>query len=371
MNERLRVAVIGAGHLGRIHARLLRLRSDVELAGIVEPLAAARDAASREFFAPGVTDFRSLPRSIDAAIVATPTAHHHEVALQLLRHDIHVLVEKPITRTVAEADELVHVAARRQRILQVGHVERFNPALDAVRPHLGTPRYLEAVRASGYAFRSTDIGVVLDLMIHDLDVILSLVDEKVVEVAAFGCTAVGPHEDMAQARLVFANGCVANLSASRVSCQPQRTLQIYSEGAIASIDFGSTTARILRPGPALRAGTLDVNLLAPAARSELKDRFFSDVLPAEDITVGKRNAIEDEQTDFLQAIRVRRAPRVSGHDGLRALDIAERILAQLASPVRHLPLAGRTASPATLRVPGPHGAPFVVAREAQPLRKAG
>lgn len=338
MSARLRVAVIGAGHLGRIHARLLSQRTDVELVGIVEPVAAARYAASREFATPGVAEFHSLPRAIDAAIVATPTASHHEVTMRLLRQDTHVLVEKPIAATADQAAEMVDLAARRQRVLQVGHVERFNPALDAVRPCLARPRYLEAVRASHYAFRSTDIGVVLDLMIHDLDIVLSLVDQPVVEVSAFGCTAVGPHEDFAQARLLFANGCVANLTANRVSEQPERSLTVHADGAITRIDFGGSAARVMRPGEAIARGDFDVNALSPTTRAELKERFFSTVLPVTEYAVEKRNAIQDEHTDFIESIRQRRAPRVTGVAGLRALDVAERIVAQLVSPVRHYSL---------------------------------
>ena len=363
MSERLRVAVIGAGHLGRIHARLLSQRADVELAGIVEPMAAARDAASREFATPGVADFHSLPRAIDAAIVATPTGSHHDVTLGLLRKDTHVLVEKPIASTVEQAAEMVDLAARRQRVLQVGHVERFNPALDAVRRHLAHPRFLEAVRASHYAFRSTDIGVVLDLMIHDLDIVLSLVDQPVVEVSAFGCTAVGPHEDFAQARLVFANGCVANLTANRVSERPERTMTVHGDGAIVRIDFGGSGARVMQPCEAIGRGEFDVNALPIATRNELKERFFSTVLPVTEYAVEKRNAIQDEHTDFFEAIRQRRSPRVTGAAGLRALDVAERIRAQLVSPVRHYSLgasavgAARVAAHATPepspRVPNP------------------
>jgi predicted dehydrogenase len=343
MSARLRVAVIGAGHLGRIHARLLSQRTDIELAGIVEPLADARYAASREFATPGVADFHSLPRAIDAAIVATPTASHYEVALRLLRQDTHLLVEKPIAATAEQAAEMVDLAARRQRVLQVGHVERFNPALDAARPYLTRPRYLESVRASHYAFRSTDIGVVLDLMIHDLDIVLSLVDQPVVEVSAFGCTAVGPHEDFAQARLVFANGCVANLTANRVSERPERTLTVHSDGAITRIDFGGAGARVMQPCDAIARGEFDVNAMAPATRADLKDRFFSAVLPVTEFAVEKRNAIQDEHTDFFEAIRHRRAPRVTGTAGLKALDVAERIVAQLVSPLRHYAL-GTTAT---------------------------
>ncbi|MFO0867901.1 MAG: Gfo/Idh/MocA family oxidoreductase [Pirellulales bacterium] len=350
-------------HLGRIHARLLRQRPDVDLVGIVEPQAAAREAASREFWVPGVADFRALPRTIEAAIVAAPTTCHHALALQLLRNDVHVLVEKPLTTTSAEAEELVDVAARRQRVLQVGHVERFNPALDAARSRIARPRSIDAVRASGYSFRSTDIGVVLDLMIHDLDVVLSLVREPVVEVAASGCTAVGPQEDQAQVRLVFAQGCVANLTASRISQQPQRVMSIYHDDGLVTIDFQSSILRCLEPGPRLRQGVLDVQQLEVEERNQLRERFFADVLPAEEVVVDKRNAIEDEHSDFVEAIRQRRAPRVSGLDGLRALDVAERILAQLASPVRHLRW-----TPVRSTIPLPESLP---ARTPAPLRKAG
>jgi predicted dehydrogenase len=349
MSQRLRVAVIGAGHLGRIHARLLSQRTDIELTGVVEPLAAAREAASREFGTPGVAEFHSLPRAIDAAIVATPTASHHDVTMRLLRQDTHVLVEKPIASTAEEAAEMVDLAARRQRVLQVGHVERFNPALDAVRPYLTRPRFIEAVRASNYAFRSTDIGVVLDLMIHDLDIVLSLVNQPVVEVAAFGCTAVGPHEDFAQARLLFANGCVANLTANRVSERTERTMTVHADGAMTRIDFGGSGARVMRPSESIVRGEFDVNALPIPARSELKERFFTSVLPVTEFAVEKRNAIEDEHSDFFDAIRQRRSPRVTGIAGLRALDVAERIRAQLVSPYRHYSLGATAATGAAPR----------------------
>lgn len=366
MSERLRVAVIGAGHLGRIHARLLSQRTDVELAGIVEPLASARESASREFGTPGVAEFQSLPRAIDAAIIATPTGSHHEVAMRLLRQDMHVLVEKPIASTAEQAAEMVDLAARRQRVLQVGHVERFNPALDAVRAHLTRPRYVESVRASNYAFRSTDIGVVLDLMIHDLDIVLSLVDQPVVEVSAFGCTAVGPHEDFAQARLLFANGCVANLTANRVSERPERTMTVHGDGAIVRVDLGGSAARVMRPCEAIARGEFDVNALPLATRNELKERFFAAVLPVTEFAVEKRNAIQDEHTDFFEAIRLRRSPRVTGTAGLRAIDVAERILAQLVSPVRHYSLGATSAKVGFEAAAAPSAATLSAAAPSEP-----
>lgn len=357
-----RIAVFGAGHLGRIHTRLLRAREDVTIVGVVDPVPAARDSVANEFQVPaadhldaldGMHD-QSFAKPLDAAIVATPTAYHHEVALELLERGVHVFVEKPITTTTAQADELIAAVERRDLVLQVGHVERFNPAWQAAARLAPAPRYVEAVRTSGYAFRSTDIGVVLDLMIHDLDIVLSLVGEQVIDVSAVGCTVVGPHEDFAQARLTFANGCVANLTASRTSCQTQRTVQVFGEGAIAQVDFGAGTARLMRPGTELAAGRFDVNRLTLAEKTSLKDRFFQEVVPVEEVTVEKRNAIADEQTDFLDAIRTQRPPLVSGSDGRRALGIAERVLSQLRDSERHFALAPRYATHPAHRMPGPH-----------------
>lgn len=350
----LRMAVIGAGHLGRIHTRLLRSREDVTLVGVVDPVATARDSVATEFQIPAAEDLAALDGPLDAAIVATPTANHHAVALELLGRGVHAFIEKPITTTTAQADELIAVAERRGLVLQVGHVERFNPAWRAAARLAPAPRYIEAVRTSGYAFRSTDIGVVLDLMIHDLDVVLSLVGEPVIDVAAVGCTVVGPHEDFAQARITFAHGCVANLTASRTSCQTQRTVQVFGEGAIAQVDFGAGTARLLRPGTELAAGRFDVNRLTLAEKTALKERFFQEVVPVEEVAVEKRNAIADEQADFIDAIRSHREPIVTGADGRRALGVAERILSQLRDSDRHFALAPRHATHPAHRLPGPH-----------------
>ena len=355
--SRLRMAVIGAGHLGRIHARLLRGRDDVELIAVVDPVAAARDAVAAEFQTASVADYRSLDGRIDAAVVATPTQFHHEVARDLLQRGIHALVEKPITTTVAEAESLIVAAARGGLVLQVGHVERFNPALRAVRPRLGTPRYIEGARTSGYSFRSTDIGVVLDLMIHDLDIVLSLTGEPVVDVAAVGVTVVGPCEDVAQARLETAGGCVINLSASRTSLQAQRSMQIYSDGAIGSIDMAAGVAKVLTPCQRLACGEFHVNDMPAAEKAALKDRFFQEVLPVEELVVEKRNAIQDEHSDFVESILTGKRPLVTGEDGRNALAVATEIVAKLSSTTRSFAAPSRpAASPfhAAHTVRGPH-----------------
>ena len=329
--SKLRVAVIGVGHLGKIHARLLRQLPQVELVGIVDPIESARAQVAAEFQAPSYADHRALLGQIDAAIVATPTRYHHAVAFDLLSNGVHVFVEKPITLNVGDADELVATAEEKQLVLQVGHVERFNPALTAAAPHIREPKYIEAVRASAFTCRSTDIGVVLDLMIHDIDVVLSLVDDDVVNVQSLGAAVFGPNEDWAQARLTFAHGCVANLSASRVSPQAKRSLSVISPDSYASIDFAAKTAEVMRTSAAVHRGELDVNSLSPAEKTHLQQHLFQDYLPLESLAVQDCNAIHEEHKDFFAAIATCGQARVSGRDGRRALDVAERILAEIAA----------------------------------------
>lgn len=327
----LRVAVIGVGHLGKIHARLLSQVEGAELAAVVDPIAEARENLAAELATAAFAEYRPLLGQIDAAIVAVPTRGHFAVAHDLLEHGIHIFVEKPMTLNVGDAEELIAVAEARTLVLQVGHVERFNPALIAAQPHLGEPKYIDAVRSASYACRSTDIGVVLDLMIHDIDVVLSLVGEDPAAVEALGAAVLGPNEDWAQARLTFPSGCVANLSASRVAWQSQRTMQVVCPDGITAIDFGARKARRMHPTAAVRAGEIDVNALTAAERNHLKDNLFTDYLPLVDLPVTESNALLQEQREFISAIRGEASVRVTGRDGRQALNVAERILAEIAA----------------------------------------
>jgi predicted dehydrogenase len=328
---KLRVAVIGVGHLGKVHARLLAQVPGVELIGVVDPSPQARAAGAAELQVPAHADHAPLLGQIDAAIVAAPSGLHHVVTRDLLTHGIHVFVEKPMTLNVADAHDLVTEAAARNLVLQVGHVERFNPALTAAAPHLAVPKYIEAVRSAPYTCRSTDIGVVLDLMIHDIDVALSLVPEEVASVEALGAAVIGPNEDWAQARLSLAGGCVVNLFASRVAWQPQRSMQVICRDSIATIDFAARKAKLMRPSDAVLADEFDVNALSPGERTHLKDHLFTDYLPLTELPVAETNPLLEEQREFVAAIRGEAAVRVSGRDGQRALDVAERILADIAA----------------------------------------
>lgn len=326
----VRLAVIGVGHLGAIHARLLKQTPGVELVAVVDPSVEARTKVAAELGVSACAEPSSLHGKIDGAIVATPSRLHHAVASEFLARGIHVFVEKPITLNIADADDLVAEADRNQLVLQVGHVERFNPALIAARPHLESPVFIDAVRSSSFSCRSTDIGVVLDLMIHDIDAILALVGDDVVAVDALGAAVLGPNEDWAQARLVFAGGCVANLFASRVAWQAQRSMHVVCRDSMATIDYASRQARLMRVDPSHVNDDLDVSRLSGEARAHLKDHLFEDYLPLTNLPVAEANPLADEQREFVAAIRGERQVRVSGLDGRRALDVAEHVLTSIA-----------------------------------------
>ncbi len=286
-----------------------------------------------------VADYQEIVGDIEAAIIATPTIHHHRVVKDLLEAGIHVLVEKPITSTVAEADELVKLARSRGLKLQVGHVERFNPGLECVASQLQDIRYIQGTRASGFTFRSTDIGVVMDLMIHDIDVALSLVNARVVDVSAFGVAVMGEHEDIAQAQLHFANGCIAQLTASRVNYEPARSMQVFTATGFANIDFANRGATTVRPSEELLSRQFELDTLTSDQTAHYRDHLFEELLVKQQLEPEQTNAIAEEHRDFAEAIRAGREVRVTGKAGRNALAVAEQVLAEIekhqwdASPV--------------------------------------
>ena len=322
---RLRMAVIGAGHLGRIHARLLQDLPQAHLIAVVDPDARARADVAREWGIADFADLREVIPHIDAAIVAAPTSCHHELGAQLLSRGVHVLMEKPLATTSAACQELVHLARKHACVLQVGHVERFNPALQAVRPLIEQPKYIEARRTSGYTFRSTDVGVVMDLMIHDLDIILQLVDSEVQSVQALGACVLSQNEDMAQARIQFANGCVANLTASRTSLQAERAMSIFCPTVFAGIDFAQRTVQVIQPRPDLLARSFRPDQLSAEQQAFVRQHLFETVLQREPLTVRSSNPIAEEQVDFVAAIQAQASPQVTGEDGSAAVQLAEMI----------------------------------------------
>ena len=371
--SRLKLAVIGAGHLGRIHTRLASANPDFELVAVVDPDEEARNSLAEEFSAIPLAHHDQLDQTIAAAILASPTHTHHAVAIELLERGVHLFVEKPLTTDSFQGRQLVETALTKGATLQVGHVERFNPAFRAVESYTSSPKYIEALRTSSYTFRSTDIGVVMDLMIHDLDVVLSLVQSELVSTHAIGISIFGEHEDMAQARLHFLNGCVVNLTASRSSFVSQRSMQIFTETGYAKIDFANHKAAIIRPNEKLTRREINFAMLSPDQKQFVQDTLFDEYLRLEELPVGTGNAIQDEQQDFIESIREGRQPRVSGQQGLETISIAEQILDSIASH-RWTSIAagpsGAMATPEAIILPGPQPATTSESQNT-PRRKAG
>ena len=365
--SKLRVAVVGAGRLGGFHAQKLARMEHVELVGVADPVESQRQRVAAECCTAAWADYRELLGRIDAAVVAAPSRLHYALGMDLLAHGVHVLMEKPLAVTTAAADELLQTARRNRLVLQVGHIERFNPALAAVAPHLRGPKYIEAVRASGFTFRSTDVGVVLDLMIHDLDLVLWLVRAEVRHVQALGLSVLGGQEDVANARIEFHNGCVATLSASRVSHQAARRMQVWSARGLASIDFAARTSTLIRPSETLLARRFDANSLTPAQVEHYREHLLEEHLPRQQIQSEAVDALALELADFVEAVRTRRPPRVTGQQGRDAVALAEQILTEIRAhawdgtaegPVG--PLA--TPPPAVIPAPHWHLAPSPVLR---------
>lgn len=329
--NRLRMAVVGVGHLGQSHARILAGLPDVELVGVVDVNAKqAREIAER-CGTKAYSDVKPLLKRVDAVTVVTPTIYHHAVAKQFLKHGVPVLVEKPIAVTVAEADELIELAHKANVPLQVGHIERFNPAFEELVGRPMQPKFIESERHGQFTGRSTDIGAVLDLMIHDLDLLLSLVGSPVEQIDALGSAVFGGYEDVVNARLLFANGCVAHVTASRVSQHNKRRLRVWAPEGYAGIDFVKKQLILVQPSEKLRKRGLQTAHLDAAGKVALKDEIFGKHLESLELDCSNRgDQLTSELKHFIQCVRSGRRPRVTGEDGREALALAQRILQAIA-----------------------------------------
>jgi predicted dehydrogenase len=323
---RTKVAVIGCGHLGTIHARLLAARADAELVAVVDPVPESRQRVAEAHGCRALAEPQELVGLADAVVVAAPTCLHAEVSLPLLSQGLDLLIEKPIAADRREADQIVAAADRHGRIVAVGHVERFNPAWRMAVERCGRVVAVESARLAPFTFRSLDVGVVLDLMIHDIDLVLSLEPGKLTRVESQGLVATGGHEDAVRARLVFSSGLVADLSASRIHPTLSRRVSLWGTQGIVAADFNAKTVEVVAPSSSVQRGDFNAAAVPPADRAALKDRFFADILPRETLTVPDANAIACEHDDFLAAVRSRRPALVPASAGAAALDIAMRVL---------------------------------------------
>ncbi len=347
----IQMAVVGTGALGRHHARILSQMPDVELVAVADanPQAAAETAARCQTRA--TADYHELLDQVQAVVVAVPTSAHCLVAGEFLAAGVDVFVEKPIAANVEQAQEIVALADRHGALLQVGHVERYNPALVAARAFLGQPRYIRAERFAPFSFRSTDIGVVHDLMIHDIYLVLELVTSPVIDISAFGVGILGDHEDCVQARITFSNGTVADLAANRVSPITSRQMQVWGAGDCVHLDFASREVVRYSPGPALRYGPSLVERARQkgADIEKLKSEIFGTFIEMQQPNVAPCDQLTEELRAFTECVRTRTPPLVDGEIALRAMVVAGRILDRIAAQQWnaseiHEPVARRLAS---------------------------
>lgn len=304
MTNKLRVGVVGVGHIGSNHARLYAEIPSAEFAAVYDTDPARASAIARKYGVQPAGSIWEFGDMVDAASVATPTTSHYDVARALLQSGKHLLVEKPITESTRQASELATMASQKNLILQVGHVERFNPVLSALEARLTHPRFIEAHRLSPYPERSTDIGVVLDLMIHDLEVILHLVRSPVQTIDAVGVPVLSSSEDIANARLRFENGCVANITSSRISPERMRKIRVFQEDAYLSLDYQNQSGEIYR---------------------RANGRITRDKVDIE-----REEPLRRELTSFVECASTGREPRVSGFQATAALELAVKITEQIA-----------------------------------------
>ena len=308
--DTIRAAVIGVGYLGRFHAQKYAQSARCQLVAVADVRQETREAVAAEVGTRAVADYRQLFGEVDAVSIVTPTPAHFSIARDFLTAGAHVLVEKPITETPREARELIELAAVGGRTLQVGHLERFNSAILAAEPHLRAPRFVECHRLAPYKERGTDVNVVLDLMIHDIDLVQTIVGAPVLTIDAVGTPVFSDAIDIANARIRFANGCVVNATASRVSLRMERKMRIFEDDAYLSLDLQQKILTLIRKREdAGTPGQLPVQI--------------------EEQSLEQGDALKAEIEAFLECIQTGRPPAVSGEDGLAALETAMRITEQV------------------------------------------
>lgn len=307
----IKAGVVGVGHLGKFHARKFAAIADVELYGVADVSADRAEEVGRGLKTRVFTDYRDLFGQVDLVSIVVPTTRHFEVAAAFLDAGIHVLLEKPITSDLAEAENLVRMARKAGLVLQVGHIERFNPVMTAARDLLERPLFIDADRLSPFQERGTDVDVVLDLMIHDIDLTLSLVKEEPRTVQAVGAPVLTPLVDIANARLEFDSGCVATLNASRIASKPERKFRVFQKDSYLALNLGRQ-----------RIGFSNLHPLDDAGRA---------TIDYEKIPVPAGDALEAEIRSFIHAVAGGTPPPVSGEDGLRALRVAFRINEEIQS----------------------------------------
>ncbi len=314
-NKKLRTAVIGTGYLGKFHAEKYAGMDNVDLVGIVDVNETACQELASRLGTTAYTDYRELFGNVDAVSIVVPTPLHHKVGMDFLENNTDILIEKPMTVTLAQADELIELAETNGLIIQVGHLERYNSAVIPLANIVKNPRFIESHRLSIFQERGTDVSVVLDLMIHDIDIILNFVKSEIKDIRAAGIAVISEHIDIANARLEFKNGCVANVTASRVSLKNERKIRLFQKDAYVAVDFAEHNINIIRQGKPEAQG------LIPGAEIET-------------LSFENGDALKDEIKAFVESVTNRVVPEVSGPVGRNALNIALIIMEQIKTTSR-------------------------------------
>jgi len=310
LTEKIRTAVVGVGYLGQFHAEKYAQLENAELVAVVDLDRERAAQVAEKVGARSCSDFREILGQVDAVSIVVPTQAHYEVAKAFLEKGVHVLLEKPITTTLAEADELIRIAAATKAVFQVGHLERFNPAVLALDGVVSKPGFIESIRIAPFKPRGTDVNVVLDLMIHDIDIIQNIVGSKPEQINSIGTPVFSEEEDIANARIQFANGCIANVTASRISLKSERKMRIFQPDAYISVDFQNKTFAVFRKG--------DGEMFPGVPNITKEEHSF-----------GQTDALKSEIEAFLDSIATGKPPVVSGEDGRQALETALKIIKKL------------------------------------------
>ncbi|MFZ7124662.1 MAG: Gfo/Idh/MocA family protein [Desulfobacterales bacterium] len=317
--RKLRVGVVGCGYLGKFHAEKFAGMEGVELVGVVDTVGERAQALAHRLGTRAFSTHEALVGKIDAASIVVPTPAHYKVSKDLLQHGVDLMIEKPMTTTLPEADELIALADREGRVLQVGHLERFNPAVVAVKDHIHRPMFIESHRLGIFQGRCTDVSVVLDLMIHDIDIILNFVGSEVEGIHASGASVVSDHTDIANARIQFESGCVANVTASRISIKNERKIRIFQKNSYIAVDFAKREITRIE-----QTGECTDSLIPGMKVSQL--------------SFEEGDALKDELSSFVASVRSRRQPEVTGRMGYQALRIALDIMDQIEAAHRRFGL---------------------------------
>lgn len=308
--RKIKVGVIGVGYLGKFHAEKYAAMAEAELVGVADTNPEQAAAVAQKCATKAFADYRELLKAVEAVSVVVPTSLHHKVGMECLASGVDMMLEKPMTTTLAEADELIALAAADGRVLQVGHLERYNPAILAMEQYLTQPLFIESHRIHSFKPRGTDVDVVLDLMIHDIDIVLSVVNAPLATIHTVGVPVVTPFTDIANARLIFENGCTANITVSRISKENIRRLRIFQPRSYLSVDYAKKEIMVIR----------------------LQNELTEAGLPKEEIINAcfvEQDALEAELRDFVANVRTRAVPRVSGQQGRNALAVAQQIMDQI------------------------------------------